>query len=82
MFKKYGILSIGILLLGYVAYLTLEQNLINDWPVTAGIIDESKWQRGGDYYMIVKYTYKVDGIQHSSSTISPTYGDGHFSPPT
>jgi hypothetical protein len=83
MINKYGFLSLGILMLCYVAYLTLEQNSINDWPVTVGIINESKWSRGsrgGRGHMIVEYTYKVDGIRYSSSTISPSYGDGRFFP--
>jgi hypothetical protein len=79
MINKYGFLSLGILMLCYAAYLTLEQNSINDWPVTAGIINESKWIHGGKTgHMIVKYTYKVDGVGYSSSTISPSYGDGRF----
>jgi|GEM_PF-6093239 hypothetical protein len=82
MINKYGFLSLGILMLCYAAYLMLKQNSINDWPVAAGIINESKWQHGGGRHgggiMIVKYTYKVDDIRYSSSTISPSYGDGHF----
>lgn len=68
-------------MLCYVAYLTLEQDLVNSWPVAVGTIIESKWT--GPYqghHMVVKYTYKVDGIQYSSSMISPTYKDGNFFP--
>jgi hypothetical protein len=81
MINKYGFLSLGILMLCYAAYLMLKQNSINDWPVAAGIINESKWQNGSGRHggiMIVRYTYKVDGIGYSSFTISPSYGDGHF----
>jgi hypothetical protein len=34
-------------MLCYVAYLTLEQNSINDWPIIVGIINESKWSHVG-----------------------------------